>query len=311
MIKKIFHIIVAFSFAIFSAVLKIASRLFRLFTSSKVDVEETQIDTSIKISRYEKLYIHSKVLDKEMRINVYLPNGYGNGERYHVLYIFHGLDAIEDSWIPYMGLERTADDLTGDKKIKPLIIVSPEIDNSFGINSYPFYMHVKIDNQELDMGMYEDYICEELVPFIDKEFSTISDRSGRYIGGFSMGGFIALHTSFLHTDMFSRVGGHSPALWSDNNLIDYAMKLLYPTRQLREERDPIFIAQTKQDLNKLSIYLDCGDEDEYMLYKGSAELYNILKTKGVNVSYFKNVGKHDFIYWMSHIKEYLLFYAGV
>ena len=53
---------------------------------------------------------------------------------------------------------------------------------------------------------------KEVIPLTDKTFNTIKDRKGRYIGGISAGGYIALHNTFRHQNMFSKVGGHMPAL---------------------------------------------------------------------------------------------------
>ena len=60
--------------------------------------------------------------------------------------------------------------------------------------------------------MYEDYFIKEVIPLIDKEFNTIKTKEGRYVGGISAGGYAALHNSFRHQDLFSKVGGHMPAI---------------------------------------------------------------------------------------------------
>jgi enterochelin esterase-like enzyme len=279
--------------------------------SSDTEGAVMQIDSDVKLGGYEKLTVSSKILGKKMRINIHLPPGYDKSGHYPVLYLFHGYGADEDAWFPDMGLEKTADKLIDEHKIKPVIIVSPEIDNSFGINSLPFYAHLTDNGDEIDMGMYENYICKELVPFIDKEYSTIPDRTGRSIGGFSMGGFIALHTAFLHSGMFSRVGGNSPALWTSDNMPGYARQFLYPTKQLQEARDPLLLAKSVTKSDGLSIYLDCGSGDDFQFYVGCAQLYNTLKANGVNVSYVENPGDHSLDYWEAHLTDYLLFYAGV
>ena len=60
--------------------------------------------------------------------------------------------------------------------------------------------------------MYEDYFINEVIPTIDNKFKTLKNRNSRFVGGASVGGYIALHNAFRHPDLFSKVGGHMPAI---------------------------------------------------------------------------------------------------
>ncbi len=101
-----------------------------------------------------------------------------------------------------MGVNAMATALIAEGKIRPLMIVSPEIDNGYGINTSLTTQSVS----GYSRGMYEDYVMKDLIPYVDHHYSTIANKSGRYVGGLSMGGFAALHDSFLHPDVFSKVG---------------------------------------------------------------------------------------------------------
>lgn len=261
-------------------------------------------------SKVEKIILNSQVLKKDMNVNIYLPAGYNSAEKYPVLYLLHGYSGTQDSWINDLGVVENADKLIKEKKIKPLIIVSPLIDNSFGVNTSEVTQTLGGENRQTNAhkGMYEDYIIKELISYIDNNYSTLKSREGRYIGGLSMGGYAALYLSFKHTDMFSRVGGHSPALFLDD-IEGSTKRLIYPDEATRKQRDPILMAQY-MDLSNMDIYLDCGDKDGWRFYNGCEKLYNILKGKGVNIQYHLNPGAHDGNYWSSHAEEYLMFYAG-
>ena len=248
-------------------------------------------------SQVKKVTFRSKSLGKSMRFNIYLPKSYKNGKKYPVLYFLHGYTDNEDAWMPDLKLKETADRLIENDKIKPLIIVMPQIDNSFGINTD------ELINMSLDFsaGKYEDYLYKDLIHYIDSNYNTIKNRNSRYIGGLSMGGFAALHLAFRHINLFSKVGGHSPAfieaLW------------LYPNEELRNERDPIKIA-LKENLKSIQVYLDCGDNDSFKFYNGCNQLYTILQLKGVHSEYHLNSGEHNAEYWIANSEKYLLFYAG-
>jgi enterochelin esterase-like enzyme len=246
---------------------------------------------------YIKTSISSAALGKNVNVNIYLPPEYSAKVAYPVLYMLHGYTDTEDKWIPNLGLQKRADELIRAGRIAPLIIVMPQIDNSFGLNTD------KIKNlpPNFSSGRYEDYLITELIPYIDKKCSTIRNGAGRYIGGLSMGGWAALHLAFSHTELFSKVGGHSPALINDN--------WLYPNFDARMQLDPVFVAGEK-DLKNLRVYLDCGDRDSFRFYEGCAQLYKALQASGVQSEYHANDGGHDDSYWASHVDDYLLFYAG-
>jgi enterochelin esterase-like enzyme len=278
----------------------------RISTST---ISDTEI-TKLKSSELKKVTLSSKALKQEMKLNIYLPKGYSNMDKYPVLYIIHGYSGNEDSWMPGLKLDKKADELIDSNKIKPMIIVAPQIDNSYGINSSKNTRKLgDAPETSLNEGLYEDYLYKEVVPFIDSNYSTVSSKEGRYVGGLSMGGCVALHLAFSHSDMFSKVGGNSPALFV-NEFPNGLDRWLYPNESLRNERDPIYIAQNK-DLKSLQVYLDCGDNDSYKFYKGCDKLYKILHAKGIESQYHLNAGAHDGAYWEANMENYLLFYAGI
>ena len=74
---------------------------------------------------------------------------------------------------------------------------------------------------------YETFVSSELVKYIDSEYSTVKDRSGRAITGLSMGGHGAMWLSFRHKDVFGAAGSTSggvdirpfPNNWEMNKLL--------------------------------------------------------------------------------------------
>jgi enterochelin esterase family protein len=54
-------------------------------------------------------------------------------------------------------------------------------------------------------GRYEDYLTQEIVPFVDDNFRTISDRGSRAIMGKSSGGYGSLIMGLRHAELFGLV----------------------------------------------------------------------------------------------------------
>ncbi|MDB5084103.1 MAG: endo,4-beta-xylanase [Bacilli bacterium] len=256
-------------------------------------------------STVKTVSFHSDSLKKDMQVDIYLPLNYNPSEKYPVLYLLHGKDGNSHSWTTgFFGynavdINNTADKLIAEGKIKPLIIVSPELDNGYGINTSPVTQSVSGYNR----GMYEDYIFDDLVSYVDAHYDTIPNRNSRFIGGFSMGGFAALHDGFLHQDLFSKVGVMSAALWVGGTPAE--LNWLYPTAKDKQSTDPISIANDRT-INDLSVEILEGAQDPFV--NADYALYNVLKQKNANVTYQMYPGGHTYSFWRTHAQELLLFF---
>jgi enterochelin esterase-like enzyme len=248
-----------------------------------------------------KIQFRSDSLDKMMNMNIFLPQGYSSHEKYSVLYLLHGAGGNEDSWIKDMEVDKQASTLIADQQMDPVIIVMPNYDNSYGTN-YSSQTH---SEHGRDYGMYEDYLTKDVISYVDMHYQTLQSPEGRYIGGLSMGGFAALHIAFNHQDMFSKVGGHSPAMFLDATT---DLKWLFDNEQMRESTDPIYIARAK-DIGQLDIYLDHGDRDMGHVMDSTKRLHTILKEKSAHVQYHIFGGEHNGSYWRANTQSYLKFYA--
>ena len=251
---------------------------------------------------------YSPSMKKNMKVDIYLPPNYNSNKKYPVLYLLHGKEGNSHSWMNgFLGfnaveINKTADKLIDQGKIKPLIIISPEIDNGYGINTSLKTMSVNGYNR----GMYEDFIVKDLIHFIDTNYNTIPNRSNRFIGGFSMGGFAALHDSFSHQDLFSKVGVMSAALWVGGTPPE--LNWLYPSEKDKDLIDPITIAKT-QNINDLSVCIEEGDQDPFL--NADSNLFNVLKQKKIDTTYHGYSGGHTYSFWQKHSEELLLFFNSI
>jgi len=258
--------------------------------------------------RVEKVNFYSDILGKEMPMLVYLPEGYNSLTPLPVLYFLHGRSGNENIMFE-TGINTIADRMIKDREIKPIIIACPRIENSRGLNSSLICKEIPDpgnNNRIINLGMYEDYFIEEIVPLTDKTFNTIKDRKGRYIGGASAGGYAALHNAFRHQHMFSKAGGHMPAL---ELKLEEEDKPYFKDMDVWEKYDPIYIAKNNNIFSDMDVYLDAGDKDEGNFYEGCSVLHKILKGKGINSQNYIFPGNHSAEYIQSNIEKYLKFYG--
>jgi enterochelin esterase-like enzyme len=259
-------------------------------------------------SKVEKVTFHSDILDKEMSMLVYLPDCYNNLTPLPVLYFLHGRSGNERMMLE-MDINTKADRLIKDGEMKPLIIVCPRMENSRGLNSSLISKEVPdpiANNRIINLGMYEDYFMKEVVPLTDRTFNTIKDRKGRFIGGASAGGYAALHNAFRHQHMFSKAGGHMPAL---ELKLEEEDKPFFKDMDTWQKYDPLYIAENNNISPDIDVYLDAGDKDEGKFYEGCSVLHNILKEKGINSQNYIFAGNHSPEYIQSNIEKYLRFYS--
>jgi enterochelin esterase-like enzyme len=227
---------------------------------------------------YESGEVITELLRDPLQYRVYLPPCYREqpDQRYPVLYLFHGLQLPVTQW-DRIGVDEAADRLIASGKIPPLIIVMPydPFTSPPGVNKF------------------DQAIVEGLVPHIDRIFRTLPDRSHRAVGGLSRGGAWAIHLGLTYWQVFGAIGGHSPAIFSN----DYS--------QLKE------LVQKIPQNSYPRIYLDIGDRDDRKLLNDLIVFENRLDALSVPHEWHYFLGYHNEAYWHAHVEQYLLWYSEV
>jgi enterochelin esterase-like enzyme len=141
----------------------------------------------------------SQSMEFEVGYSVYLPDGYAQGKgRYPVIYFLHGAGGNENSDAGgFSGLVRR---LTAARKMTPAICVFP----NGGMSGYQDRPAAKV--------MGETLLIKELIPLIDRTYRTQTNREGRVLAGFSMGGGGAVRLSLKYPDLFSAAAAWAGAL---------------------------------------------------------------------------------------------------
>jgi len=260
-------------------------------------------------SEVKELEFNSDILGKQMAVQVYLPAEYDSLVELPVLYFLHGRSGDENI-LHHLGMQDHADKMISEGEIKPMIIVCPRMENSRGVNSSIIAKDLPCpmgSDRTINLGRYEDYFINEIVSLVDRSFKTIKNKEGRFVGGASAGGYAALLYALKYQNMFSRVGGHMPAVEIE---LEEDAKVYFKDIQVWQENDPIFLSKKNNISSDLSFYLDAGDRDEGEFYKSCAILHDILKEKGIVSQNYVFSGNHSAEYILSNIDKYLKFYAS-
>jgi Putative esterase len=182
--------------------------------------------------RLDALVVESDVLagnplgDPSRRpLYVYVPPGAGDGPLPSV-YLIQGMTGQVDMWrnreafAPTM-FERVDDLFTGG--CSPAIVVF--------VDAWTFFGGSQFINSD-GTGRYMDYLCDEIVPFVDERYPTARDRDRRALTGKSSGGYGAMVVPMLRPEVFGALASHSgDALFEACYLPEFPLT----TRTLRDE----------------------------------------------------------------------------
>jgi predicted alpha/beta superfamily hydrolase len=174
---------------------------------------------------------HSRILNNERDVIVYLPPGYktDNAKRYPVFYMHDGQNLFDGatSFIPGQEwrADETAESLIRSAKIEPLIIVGVYNTGMSRVNEY-----TAAEDARYKAGgkadLYGRFLVEELKPFIDTTYRTKPDAAHTGLGGSSLGGLVSLYLGLKYPNVFSRIAIVSPAVWwADNQIVRYTEAL--------------------------------------------------------------------------------------
>ena len=266
------------------------------------DRDSFGIDSPLTESLVMELSLESRCMERDMPFMIYFPEGYGGEEAYPVWYALHGYSADESMWIDF-GIAGAADALIAGGAIDPMIMVFP-------LTRYDSLKTIQADLEDdgkRGESRMDRFLCEELVPYIDTHCNTVPSAKGRYIGGFSMGGMIALRTAFHHPDLFSKVGGYSPAMTYSDFSGRELEEWLYPYEDT-ETADIQEIAASK-GIDKLDVWLDYGTAND-PFSEGIQSLYQALQERGIDSQLHIYEGGHDLHNAMENIEELLAFYSA-
>ena len=216
----------------------------------------------------QQILFPSKSTNTSRRAFVYTPPGYekDKSKKYPVLYLQHGWGEDETAWSNQGHANLIMDNLIAEGKIKPFIIVM-----TYGMTNEVKWGHMK----EFKIDPFQTVLADELVPYIDSHFRSISDKAHRAMAGLSMGG-METHTITLN----------KPDLFSYYALLSGG---LYTPEQLKDQSKP-----------KL-IFISCGSKERP---DGVKNAVDTLKQAGYNaVSYISENTAHEFLTWRRSLRE--------
>lgn len=248
-------------------------------------------------------WYHSSVTGTWRQLFVYTPAGYEQEvkQRYPVLYLQHGAGEDETGWTRQGRAQFILDNLIASGEAKPMIIVmangyakragTPEPDFS----KLPPGRAASFAAMRTLTAGFGDDLTQVVIPFVDSNYRTLTDRNHRAMAGLSMGGMQTFEVTLHHLDLFSWIGGFSgaPFFFGDQ-------KFDPQTAFHGAFADPAAFAKRVH-----LVWLGVGTTEMAMIHRAVAGFHEDLLEAGIKHVYYQSPGTaHEWLTWRRDLKDF-------
>lgn len=225
----------------------------------------------------------SKTTGLERGVNILLPANYSTDKKYPVFYLLHGIFGNEHSFTgdSNMKIVEIFGNLIAEGVAEDMIVVFPDMFAKTSEDHKPGF-------DEASFAAYDNIINDlenDLMPFIEQNYSILTDREHQAIGGFSMGGREALYIGVTRPDLFAYCCAIAPApgVTPGQDFAGYHKGMLQENELYVKDMD-----------NMPYILMVCCGSKDSVVGKFPSSYHNILTTNNVNHLWYEvNGADHD------------------
>jgi enterochelin esterase-like enzyme len=222
-----------------------------------------------------------------------------------VLYLLHGAGDDQTGWVQFGEVLHITDKAIEEGKVTSMIIVMPDAKTT----RLGYFNSIKGN------WNYEDYFFNELMPYVEKTYRIKSEKRYRAIAGLSMGGGGTFMYALHHPELFSSACPLSAYIGPQTVEEILNGQSRYINKNVSQEEAMAYFKEhntvqlienmTKQELESVRWYIDCGDED--FLYEGNSLVHIALRKKNVKHEFRIRDGGHTWTYWRESLPKVLEF----
>lgn len=260
--------------------------------TSAIDIPEEGVDfytvRDVPHGAMSSKYYYSNVTQSWRRLYVYTPPGYDKnaGKRYPVMYVQHGGGEDETGWVEQGKTDVILDNLIAEGKASPMIVVIANGNIRTGFGGY----------SSEGMAGFKKEMTQNIVPFIDDNYRTLTDAQNRAICGLSMGGGQSFYVGLESLEHFSSVGIFSSGIFGG---------IRNPSGSTFDAEKEIPGLQSRsEDFNKKLdlFYISCGEGD--MRIEHTKKAVAIMRESGLNVEFNTFPGDHEWQVWRKSLHDF-------
>ena len=237
----------------------------------------------VKYGEYTHGTYFSETCGLERGYSILLPEGYSKDKQYPVLYMLHGIFGDEYSFSRDEGnkIKEIVGNMAADGLIEETIVVCP---NMFAATD-PAQQPGFTSEACLPYDNFINDLVNDLMPFIEKEYSVLTGRENTYLGGFSMGGRETIYITLQRPELF----GYVCAISAAPGVVPTEDKFMKHDGQITEEEMHFADGAITPDI----FIICCGSKDSVVgTYPKS--YHEILEKNGTgHIWYEINGADHD------------------
>ena len=214
---------------------------------------------------------------------VYTPASYEKGKkRYPVLYLQHGMGEDETGWSRQGHMQHIMDNLIASGEAVPMIVVMES-----GDIKAPFRGGSNRQGFSLYGASFYQVMMHDLIPFIDSNFRTYTDRDHRAMAGLSWGGHQTFDLVLDNIDTFAWMGAFSGAIFG---------------LELKTAYNGIFTRPDEFNRKIHTLFLSCGSEEDF----GTEALVKNLRDAGIKTDFYVSPGTHhEWLTWRRGLRQFI------
>ena len=235
------------------------------------------------------IYYYSNEQKTWRHAMVYTPAEYelkaNAKKRYPVLYLQHGMGEDETGWSKQGHMQHIMDNAIAKGEAVPMIVVMES-----GDIKAPFNFAGGGSNEQGRSqygASFYPVLLNDLIPYIDQNFRTKSDRENRAMAGLSWGGHQTFDVVLTNLDKFAWLGTFSGAIFG----LD--VKTAY---------DGVFANADEFNKKIHYMYMNWGEED----FIKSDDIVKQLRELGIKVDANESKGTaHEWLTWRRGLHEFI------
>ena len=238
----------------------------------------------VPAGQVRSIYYHSTNSSSEWRhALVYTPAEYETSTRsYPVLYLLHGMGEDETGWSHQGRMQHIMDNAIASGQAVPMIVVMES-----GDIKAPFRGGSNQQGRSQYGASFYPILLNDLIPYIDSHFRTLTDRDHRAMAGLSWGGHQTFDVVMTNMDKFSYIGAFSGAIFGLDITTTY---------------DGIFTRSNEFNDKIHYLFLSCGSEENF----GTGKLADELRKAGIKVDFYVSEGTHhEWLTWRRGLNAFI------
>ncbi len=251
---------------------------------------EERCPTTLTVTRSDVEYgeythgtYYSETCGMERGYSILLPASYSEDKKYPVLYLLHGIFGDEYSFSGDAGnkIKEIVGNMAADGMIEETIIVCPNMFAAWDSEQKPGF-----DAEScLPYDNFINDLTNDLMPYIEENYSVLTGRENTYLAGFSMGGRETIYITLKRPELF----GYVCAISAAPGVVATTDKFMSHTGQMEESE-----MHFEDGATEPNVFIICCGTSDSVVGDYPKSYHEIMEANGCNHIWYEITGAdHD------------------